>query len=188
MGKKATSTDSGVNKSQAIREYLATHAEAEPRSVVEALAETGIVVTPGLVGLVKFQARRSSAGAKPAKKTAAKPNLDPVRRKAGASSKSDAVRRYLAGHPDASPNTVREALAAEGIGISTSLAASLKYSKQGGRKSGPRGTRAGRPRALRAQAVPALDFDALVDAKRLAERMGGIDAAREALSILAKLA
>jgi len=106
-------------------------------------------------------------------------------------SKTDAVRAYLAAHRDASPNDVAAALRKKGIRISTSLASQIKYSK--GAKAGrPRGRRGpGRPRITAAQASrngAALDVDALLEAKRLAERMGGIEKAREVLVVLAKLA
>jgi hypothetical protein len=101
--------------------------------------------------------------------------------------KSQAVRDYLASHPDAGPNAIREALAEKGIAISTSLASVIKYGsnkkkkgKPGRPKGSGRGARAGR-------SASGLNIEALVDAKRMAERMGGIDAARTALDLLAKL-
>lgn len=187
-------SDSGPNKSQAIREYLAEHPEATPKDVVAGLKEKGLTVTPGLVGLVKHSSGKKAKGAPKTKakaKAKAKAARAPRRKPNAASgtpSKSDAVRAYLAANPDASPNAVRDALGAKGVKISASLAASLKYSKRGraGRPGGKRGP--GRPRVASLTGDGALDFTALVDAKRLAERLGGIDAAREALDLLAKLA
>lgn len=188
-------SDTGLNKSQAIRDYLAEHPDAAPKDVVAGLGEKGLVVTPGLVGLVKHSSRKQKET-----KAKAKPARTPARRgrklksasaapAAATLSKSDAVRAYLSENPGASPNTVRDALREQGIKISTSLAASVKYSKASKglrRKAGKRGP--GRPRIASLHGDGALDLEALVDAKRLAERLGGIDAAREALDWLAKLA
>lgn len=195
--KTKSGSDTGLNKSQAIRDYLAEHPDAEPKDVVAGLGEKGLVVTPGLVGLVKHSSRKQKETKAKAK---AKPARTPARRgrklesasaapAAATLSKSDAVRAYLSENPGASPNTVRDALREQGIKISTSLAASVKYSKASKglrRKAGKRGP--GRPRIASLHGDGALDLEALVDAKRLAERLGGIDAAREALDWLAKLA
>jgi len=190
----------GVNKSQAIRDHLASHPDAKPMEVVSALKEKGIDVKPGLVGLIKYQTSgmtkktRRKPGRKPGRKPRRKPARAKASRRAAAGkhgSKSDAVRAYLAAHRDASPNDVAAALRKKGIRISTSLASQIKYSK--GTKAGrPRGRRGpGRPRMTNARASrngAALDVGALLEAKRLAERMGGIKKAREALAVLARLA
>lgn len=112
----------------------------------------------------------------------------------GKMNKSAAVREYLAAHPDAGPNAVREALKEKGIQISTSLASVIKYGgnkkkRKPGRPKGSRSVsrgRVGRPPGARR--VGSLDIEALVEAKKMAEKMGGIDAARSALDLLAKLA
>ena len=189
----------GVNKSQAIRDHLASHPDAKPMEVVSALKEKGIDVKPGLVGLIKYQTSgmTKKTRRKPGRKPGRKPRRKPARAKGGRrtagkhGSKSDAVRTYLASHRDASPNDVAAALRKKGIRISTSLASQIKYSK--GAKAGrPRGRRGpGRPRMTATRASrdgAALDVGALLEAKRLAERMGGIERAREALAVLARLA
>jgi len=191
MPKTKTKTN-GVNKSAAIREYLTSNPDAKPADVVAALKEKGIDVKPGLVGLVKY----AKSGKKPGgKKRGAKPGRRPAaagrgRKSASGGSKSDAVRAYLASNPDASPATVAEALKKKGVKISVSLAAAVKYAKKGKKAGRPMGRRGpGRPRmATRASGNGSLNMDALVEAKRLADRMGGIDAAREALALLAQLA
>jgi len=144
------------------------------------------------VGLVKYAKTGKKAGGK---KRGPKPGRKPAaagrgRKSARGGSKSDAVRAYLASNPDASPATVAAALKKKGIKISISLASAVKYAKKGkkaGRSMGRRGP--GRPRlAARASGNGSVNLESLVDAKRLAERLGGIDAAREALALLSKLA
>jgi len=192
-----TGKTAGVNKSAAIRDHLAANPDAKSAEVVTALKEKGIDVKPGLVRMVK--SAKSGKGAKKAGrgKPGRKPGRKPARAKAGRraarkhGSKSDAVRAYLAAHRDASPNDVAAALRKKGIRISTSLASQIKYSK--GAKAGKRRGRRGpeRPRMATARASrngAALDVDALLEAKRLAERMGGIERAREALDLLSKFA
>jgi hypothetical protein len=187
----------GVNKSQAIREYLAANPNAMPIDVIAGLKEKGINVSRGLVGLVKYKKSGKKAGGR---KRGRKPGQKPARAARGAKvakggSKSDAVRAYLASNPDASPISVAKALKAKalkakGIKISVSLASAVKYAKKGKKAGRPAGRHAmGRPKMpARASSNGALNLEVLVEAKRLAERLGGIDAAREALAALAKLA
>lgn len=54
-------TDSKVNKSAAIREYLAANANAKPKEIVAALAEKGITVSPNMASIVKAKTKVKSA-------------------------------------------------------------------------------------------------------------------------------
>ena len=42
-----------VNKSQSIRDYLASHAGAKPKEVVDALAAQDVAVSPNMVSMIK---------------------------------------------------------------------------------------------------------------------------------------
>ena len=98
------------------------------------------------------------------------------------------VRAYLTKNPDASPTTVAAALKAKGIRTSISLASAVKYRKpkRGGRRSGRLGQ--GRAKAVvGAGSNNSIIIHGLIAAKRLAERIGGIERAREALAVLAQL-
>ena len=53
-----------INKSEAVREYLAENPEAKPKAISEALAAKGIKVTPGAVSTIKFQATRKNGAPK----------------------------------------------------------------------------------------------------------------------------
>jgi hypothetical protein len=195
------------NRSQSIREYLADHPNAMPKDVVAALKSKGVVVAPGLVGLIKFQMKRGKGGAaKPIRRGPGRPkgSKNRVTRMATAaktgsrsSNKSDAVRGYLAANPSASPAAVQQALTARGINISTSLASQIKYAKRGpGRQKGAgRGRRAvaptatapriGRPAASAAHG--SLRAEDLLAAKAFVDRAGGVSAARKAIDLLAQL-
>lgn len=57
--KKATS---GVNRSQAIRDYLEIEPEATPKKIVSALAEQGVEVSEGLASNVKYTSQAKQRG------------------------------------------------------------------------------------------------------------------------------
>ncbi|MBL9084756.1 MAG: hypothetical protein JNK76_23325 [Planctomycetales bacterium] len=59
--KSASTSDSKVNKSAAIRDYLAASPEAKPKEIVAALAEKGITVSPNMVSIVKAKTKIKSA-------------------------------------------------------------------------------------------------------------------------------
>ena len=98
-----------------------------------------------------------------------------AKRKHGA--KSAAIRAYLAENSGAMPRDVVAALKEKGIRVSPQMVSVLKGKVKGGSGlRGARGRRAGN-----------LDLAALVIAKKLADQLGGIEKAREALAVLAKL-
>jgi hypothetical protein len=192
------------NRSQSIREYLAGHPDAVPKDVVAALKSKGVVVTPGLVGLIKFQMKRGKGGsATPPRRGPGRPkgSKNKVTRMATAaksgsrsSNKSDAVRDYLATNPTASPATVQQALKARGIIISASLASVIKYSKRGPGR--PKGSGRGRAAAVATRRVgrPAasasngsLRAEDLLAAKAFVDRVGGVAVARKAIELLVQL-
>jgi hypothetical protein len=62
-----------INKSQAVRDYLAGHPEAMPKEVMEALAKDGIKVSRVHVSTVKSKFKKASPKAKRAATVAATP-------------------------------------------------------------------------------------------------------------------
>jgi len=106
-------------------------------------------------------------------------------KKRSGKSKSQHVREYLAGKPDASPKQIAEALAAKGVRVSVGLASHVKYTSGPGAKRGKRTVRRRKPG--RAAASSGVTIQELVEAKKLAQAVGGIDAARRALDALATL-
>ena len=59
MAKKQSSD--GINKAQAIREYVTEHPDEGPKAVAEALTkQLGVEVTPGVVSTTKYQMGKSS--------------------------------------------------------------------------------------------------------------------------------
>jgi hypothetical protein len=68
MAKKATSEDgTPINKSQAIRDFLAGNPAAGTKEVVTGLAEKGIKVAPTLVYFIKSKAKQAKRRARQAR-------------------------------------------------------------------------------------------------------------------------
>jgi len=67
---------SGVNKSQAIRDYMAAHPRAKPKAVAAALVEQGVQVTPMFVSAVKTNAKKQ--GRQKVRGAARRPGLQSV--------------------------------------------------------------------------------------------------------------
>ena len=62
MAKKANAPEGApVNKSAAIRDYLAKNANAMPKEIVAALSENGIIVSPQMVSVIKAKSKVKSA-------------------------------------------------------------------------------------------------------------------------------
>jgi hypothetical protein len=100
--------------------------------------------------------------------------------------KSQAIRDYLQQDPGATPKQIVTALAERGVKVSEGLAGNVKYtSGPGGARRG-RGRGRGRPRTRRV-AVNTLSAQDLVEAKKLADQLGGIEQARRALEALEQL-
>ena len=94
-----------------------------------------------------------------------------------------AIREFLAKNPGAMPKAIRAGLAKQGIKVSNSLVNAVKYGqpkkglKKRGRKPGPR------PKS----AAGETSFDALLGAKSLADKLGGVRRAQQALDMLGRL-
>ncbi|HET6881004.1 MAG TPA: hypothetical protein VFI31_12660 [Pirellulales bacterium] len=99
--------------------------------------------------------------------------------------KTEHVHRYLARHPDARPKEIYDALTAEGIDISKALINRVLY--------GPNAARKKKRRGPRAKSVPAangsaqLSLEHLIAAKKLANHLGSVESAKQAVDALARL-
>lgn len=88
-----------------------------------------------------------------------------------------AIRAYSEKHPDAKPKEIAEALKKRGIDIKPQYVSTIKTLDKN--RSGKKGKRRG--------SKGSGSFETLLQAKRLAEQLGGVELAREALDALAKL-
>ncbi len=57
----AETETNGVNKTQAVRDYLKAHKKAKAQEVVDALAEQGVTITVGYVRTIKAKSKRRRA-------------------------------------------------------------------------------------------------------------------------------
>ena len=185
MAKKRTA--GGNSKSDAIRQYLQEHPDATAKDIVPALAQQGIVVSEGLVSVVRSSLKKR-AGKKATKKKVGR-NGRVSRRAATATgepargARSQAIRDYLAQSPGASSKEVVAGLQAKGIEVKETLVNSIKYGKRSKALSRKRIVSRGRP----GRATGTLTSDDLLEAKRLADQLGGIKQARQALETLERL-
>lgn len=106
--------------------------------------------------------------------------------------KSALIREYFAANPNAGPTEVVNALGEKNVKVTPTLVSNVKSRMQNGGSAGAkRGRKPGRRgpgRPPRASAVEAsFPMSLLVEAKRLADQAGSIDAARQAIDALSKL-
>ncbi len=94
--------------------------------------------------------------------------------------KSQHIRDYLGSHPEATPTVIQQDLLRQGIKVGYSLISQVKYKGGGARKA----TRRGGRRPGRAANI---SIDELVGAKQIADRLGGVDRAKQALTLLERL-
>ncbi len=98
--------------------------------------------------------------------------------------KSQLIRDHIAANPKDGPKAIAAALGEKGVKVTESLVGAVKYAssskkkRKGKRKAAP----AGKP-ALSDK----ISISALVQAKKMAEQLGGLEKARNTLAALAKL-
>ena len=100
-----------------------------------------------------------------------------LKRRPRSSSKAQAIRDEFASQgPKARPKDVIAVLKSKGVSVSSAQVSNIKATlakhKRGRKSHGSNGT---------------LSLESLVEAKKLADRLGGIEAARYAIEALAKL-
>jgi hypothetical protein len=99
--------------------------------------------------------------------------------------KSQAIRDFVQANPTVGPKETAAALTEQGIQVSPAMVSTVKT--QAKKKKGKRG----RPRKNAASsAKPASDkiaLSSLIQAKKMAESLGGVEKAQTALAALAKL-
>lgn len=166
MAKKQTSTKT-ENKSDAIREILSQQPKATVKEIKAILQEHRVKASDALINKIKYGRKRSKVAAKKSHS-----------RRNGSSqlSKADAIRSMLSElGAKARPRDVISALAARGVVVSSAQVSILRKAQSRHRRSAA------------AHTAHSVSLDHLLAAKTLAERLGGIDIARQALANLARL-
>ncbi len=135
----------------------------------------------------KKRAGKKAAAAKSAatKKVVVKRKKAKGRPKGGGPNKSKAIRDYLATHKNAGPTEVAAALKQDGIDVTPAFVSNIK-SKSKLRRS-KRKVKRGRPVGSGKSSGDSFSMSALLEAKKLAEQVGGIDNAAEAVAALKRL-
>jgi hypothetical protein len=103
------------------------------------------------------------------------------RAKGSGASKSQAIRDYVAANPDQGPKAVAEALNAAGVNVTAAFVSTVKSTDK--RKTGKKRGRPGR----KPGGGDTVSMELLLKAKRLADQLGGIAAAKRAIDAYAKL-
>lgn len=177
-----------ISKKQAVVDFLTAHPDATTAEVVAGVKKQGIDISSGSVHTIKWALKKSNwpptSDAAEEEDTKAEPVAE-----AGTLSKTQAVKNYLAANRKAGPKEVSEALQAQGIDVSTNYVSTIK--SQMGRKKKGKKQKAAAPAATPAEpAAPAdqISLSALLEAKKLIEKLGGVDAAKRAILALAQLA
>ncbi len=118
-----------------------------------------------------------------------------AKKKAVTVNKAQAIRDYLQMHPEATATVVIPALAKEGITVSSALVSNTRsrLKKAGATNKSAKKKTAGKPASLTTTEESSrvgdgrLSAEDLFEAKKLADQLGGIDEARDALDVLERL-
>jgi hypothetical protein len=182
-------TTEGNTKSDIVREYLKGNPTATVQDIVQDLKRYEI--SRALAQKIKYKDGSSGGrrGRKPgrtaaASAAAAQPSSENER-------KADSIRRVAGGMGKrVRPRDVVASLREEGIDVtSAQVSQVLKGMGMRRRRRGrkPAGERTARGRAVQADASTSLSLDALIAAKKLADQLGGVQAAKQAMDALARL-
>jgi arginine repressor len=177
--KKAAAKSGQVNKAEMIRKTAKEMGKTvRPRDIIAALNEKGVTVSSALVSKTLKRAgfHRKSRGKKAAAATASAAETSKAQRIRGVAKTLGRKVR---------PRDVIAELAKEGIAVSSQQVSSTL------RAAGYRRKRRGRKVAAATAAVASssngLNLDALIAAKALIAKVGGIEVAEEALRAMKKL-
>jgi hypothetical protein len=179
--KRTAAVKSGpvVTGSESIRQYIAKNPTAGPKAIELGLKTKGIKVSKALVNAVKY-----GQGRKAGKKRRSRAMVVQVAARMKRGEKTQAVRDYLAEHPDANRRAVVEGLKAKGVRVKLTLVSSLMYK----RSSKPSRRRASvMHAAARKTRATGMTIEQLLSVKQFADSFGGADQVRQALDTLEKL-
>ncbi|NLF68648.1 MAG: hypothetical protein GX575_06270 [Candidatus Anammoximicrobium sp.] len=181
-----------ISKKQAVTDFLTDHPDATTGEVVAGVKRQGIDISPESVHTIKWSLKKSDwpATSEPAKQPTAKKEAkraEPAA-EAGTLTKAQAVRNYLKANPQAGPTEIAAALKDQGMEMTTNYVSNIKF--QMGITKNRKKPPAAAPKSVAAQQPAAGDqisLAALLEAKKLTEKLGGVDAAKRAILALAQL-
>jgi len=109
-----------------------------------------------------------------------------TKRKRRRVNRSAAIREYFQSNPAAGPSEVVAAMAEKKMKVTPTLVSNVKSRMQNGAAPNGKKGRRGRP-AKRTTGEATFPMSLLMEAKRLAQQAGSVEAAREALNVISKL-
>ena len=106
-----------------------------------------------------------------------------ARKSKSGSNKSAAIREYKAANPSAGPKDIADDLEKSGVSVTAQFVSTvLSNAKRKGGKIGKRGRKPGG-----AVAPPVGDLQQLIHVKKFVDKLGGIEKAKAAVDVLARL-
>jgi arginine repressor len=183
-----TKKSNGNTKSELVRGYIAQHPQASVREIVDSLRQQGTSVSIALASKIKYDRMRKGTGRGRAPATAAAA----INGSAGGT-KAAAIRQ-MAGSMErpVRPRDLVAAMAAQGVQVSSAQvsqvlrAMGMRRRRRGGARVAREAAPMGR-RPVSNSASRSISLDSLIAAKKLADQLGGVDAAKLAVDALSRL-
>ena len=186
----------GVNKKGEVMKALTENPSLSPTEISQRLAKQGLEVGAQYIANIKSEIKKQGGASQPAMKESAgegaqasRSEQSSGRRSSGKVNKMQAIRDYLSANPDAMPKPAAEALTKKhGVTFAPGVVSTVKYKMSKGEGPAKERGRSGRPPAASRQPSEAgMSVDNLMAAKQLADQLGSVEKARQALDLLAKL-
>lgn len=172
----------GTTQSDIVRGYLKANPSATVQQIMDDLKSHGI--SKATAQKIKYRDGRRSR--RTARNGAARTNAAPAM-PAGEERKADSIRRVAGGMTGRiRPRDVIAALGEEGIKVGFAQVGQVLRNMRKSRRQSARGTAGGR-NTRAAHTGTTISLEALFAAKKLADQLGGIQAAKQAVDALAKI-
>ena len=181
---KAASTE-GKSKSDIVRDYLKIHSSANVAQIVNDLKPYGI--STALAQKIKYDKGRDGGTRRARPKAAARASAAADN---GRGAKADAIREVAATlEKPIRPRDVIAALGQRGVTVSYAQVGQVLKGMGMRRRRGRKGRRRGAAvsPAAAAPASTGLSIEALLAAKKLADQLGSVQAAKQAMDAIARL-
>ena len=187
-----TKRTNGNTKSDLVRGYIAQRPQASVREIVETLKQQGTSVSIALASKIKYDRMRKGTGSGPGRGRG-RASAVAVNNGSASGTKADAIREMAKSmEKPVRPRDLVAAMAAQGVHVSPAQVSQvlrgmgMRRRRRGGRRVAREGATAARQTAGSATSR-SISLDSLIAAKKLADQLGGVDAAKQAVDALARL-
>ena len=102
--------------------------------------------------------------------------------------KTQLIKDFLAENPGTAPKDVAAILSKQGLSVRANYVSTIKTNMKAKKKSGKKAAPKKAVAAKKQVATDQISLSALLEAKKLAARLGGVEQAKQAISALAQLA